>query len=144
MELAAQGRELIAQIDNAAQQFQSIAGLKRLGPHAEVKEFWREADLIMSRVDWQAQSDTLADINRLTLKYEALEFADFYSSVPGIVDLALKAKQHANNAANSLGKAAIKFSELSNAVDKFSSSSLKPSITSTGRRLMQKKHMTMS
>ena len=113
MELAAQGRGLVIQIDAAAKHMHSITELKRLGAHMEVKDIWQKAELIMSRVDWQAQNDTLADITRLTRKYTALEFKDFCSSIPKLVDYVLKAKQHAKAAAKSLGAAAMQLAELS-------------------------------
>ncbi len=116
MALTQQGRDLVSQIDNTTRQIESIAGLKRLGAHEEVKVFWQKAQVIMAKVDWESQNKTLDGITQLTRTYTALEFADFYSSLPRLIQYTEKAKSHANKAASSLGEAAEQFGALSGEV----------------------------
>ncbi|KAL0033953.1 hypothetical protein WJX77_012413 [Trebouxia sp. C0004] len=101
-----QGRDLVSEIDNATRQIESIADLKRLGAHEEVKVFWQKAEAIMAKVDWGPQNKTLDGFTKLTRTYTALEFADFYSALPRLTQYTEKAKSHAKKAASSLGEAA--------------------------------------
>lgn len=117
MDVAIQGKGLTAQIDAATKQIQSIAGLKRLGAHEEVKEFWQKAECIMSQVNWQAQNDCLSGISKLTRTYTALEFTEFYSFIPTLIKYARTARQNAITAAQSLATAAQEFANLIDEVE---------------------------
>ena len=117
MELALRGRDLASQIQAATSQIHSITGLKRLGAHDEVKDFWQKAEVVMAKVDWQSQQDALAGISKLTRSFTALDFAAFYAAIPRLVHQASKAKNHSKTAARSLAVASTGFAALSVEVD---------------------------
>lgn len=117
MSMESDVRGLVTQLDAATKQLSSIAGLKRLAAHDEVKEFWMKGEAIMANVKWQAQNDALAGISQLTRTYTALQFIDFRSSIPRLIKMAIKAKENANTSSQSLAKAARNFADLSHEVD---------------------------
>lgn len=58
-------RQTISKINTTTRHISSIADLKRLAAHDEVKVFWMKGQDIMARVDWQAQHDALSGISLL-------------------------------------------------------------------------------
>ena len=117
MEFIEQGRSVISQIQTVSTHINSFAALKRLGAHEEVKEFCQKADVIAAKVDWDAQGEALVGINSLTRSFTALQFTDFYTSIPKLILQAEKAKKHARTSAESLGTAGSSFIALSWEVD---------------------------
>ena len=99
-------RGVISKLNSSSQHISSIAGLKRLAAHDEVKVFWQKGQIIISKVDWQAQHDALHDISKLTRTYSRQHFKDFYAGVPRLIHLAKEAKKNAHVASESLGQAA--------------------------------------
>ena len=117
MEVILQGKNVVSQIQAATSQIHSIAALKRLSAHEEVKEFWQKAEVIMAKVDWQSQNEALAGISNLTRSFTALQFTEFYASIPGLIQKASKAKENANKSARCLGAAGAHFAALSHEVE---------------------------
>lgn len=110
-------QEVIAKFDSSAQHISSIAALKRLGAHEEVKVFWQKGQAIIGEVDWQAQHDALFDISKMTRTYSSSSFKGFYTGLPRLIRLAKQAEDNAKTAAESLAKAAAKLADLVHEVD---------------------------
>ncbi|DBB15774.1 TPA: hypothetical protein ACH3X3_003975 [Trebouxia sp. C0006] len=109
-------RQTISKINTTTRHISSIADLKRLAAHDEVKVFWMKGQGIMARVDWQAQHDALSGISRLTYIYSQTRFNSFLERLPDLIKRAKQAKRNAERAAQSLGQAAAQLGDLSHKV----------------------------